>query len=129
LNLACLWQGPIVKWSRLHWIIGMINGFIAALISLLSFIAQQQGWSNTEAGMMGGLLLSISTSIITALKAGQNQIENEKAGDDYRNLEEKILVTLSSASDEEEEKLKIYCQEKLQKLTSTKNHNLINVSL
>nr|QBK88154.1 MAG: hypothetical protein LCMAC202_05160 [Marseillevirus LCMAC202] len=107
----------------------MINGFIAALISLLSFIAQQQGWSNTEAGMMGGLLLSISTSIITALKAGQNQIENEKAGDDYRNLEEKILVTLSSASDEEEEKLKIYCQEKLQKLTSTKNHNLINVSL
>nr|QBK87139.1 MAG: hypothetical protein LCMAC201_00410 [Marseillevirus LCMAC201] len=111
-----LYHNSAVRWSRVHWISGVTNGIIAASMSLLSFFAQHQGWSNTEVGMIGGLLLSISTSIITSLKAGQNQIENEQAGDDYRNLEEKILASLGSS--EEEEKLKVYCQEKLEKLTN-----------
>ncbi len=115
---STLYHTDAIRWSRLHWITGLINGLVAATISLLSFVAQKQGWSNTEVGMIGGLVLSISTSIITSLKAGQNQIENEKAGDDYRNLEEKILASHSSASEEQQQDLQVYCQEKLQKLTN-----------
>ncbi len=104
------------RWSKAHWITGVVNGLIAAGISLLSFIAQQQGWSNTAVGMIGGLILSISTSITTSLKTGQNQIANEKAGDAYRNLEEKILAEFSAGDDDHEE-LKNRCREKLEKLT------------
>jgi hypothetical protein len=104
------------RWSIAHWTSGVVSGLIAAGTSLMSFIAQQQGWDNTV-GMVGGLILTISTSIITSLKIGQNQNANEKAGDAYRNLEEKILAEFS-ADNVDYEELKNRCQEKLEKLTN-----------
>lgn len=110
------------RWSRLHWWSGIINGCIASGISLLSFMAQRQGFSNTEVGMVGGLVLGISNSISTSLKAGQNQSLNEKAGDEYRRLEEKIKSKYCLTLTEQELKeLKNYCIEKLDKLINKYN--------
>ena len=114
---ATLYHISANKWKRAHWLSGIFISTIAAGISIASFIAQHQDWSNTEVGMIGGLVLAVSNSVITSLKTGQNQTENEKAGDTYRNLEEKILAEYSS-DDIDHEELKNRCQEKLQKLTN-----------
>ena len=104
-------------WAKAHWITGVINGVVAASISVISFIAKLEEWDNTIVGMMGGVLLAVSTSISTSLKTGQNQRENEQAGDDYLNLAEKLLAEYSS-SNVDHDTLRDRCQEKLEKLTN-----------
>lgn len=112
-----IYHTTATQWSRAHWVTGIINGLIAATISIMSFVAENQGIDTRTVGMVGGLVLTISTSIITSLKTGQNQIENEKAGDEYRNLEEKILAEFSDTNVNYDE-LKDRCQQKLEKLTN-----------
>jgi len=111
---ATLYHSNARKWSRAHWITGIVNSLIGATISILSFLAQQQGWNNTVVGAIGGLVLSVSSSIITALKTGQNQTANEQAGDAYRNLEEKVFADFHTNPDELVDRY----QQKLEKLTN-----------
>ena len=105
------------RWAKAHWTGGVVNGILSATVALLSFIAQQNGWSNTETGMIGGLVLTLSNIIMTSLKTGQHQVQNEKAGDAYRNLENKIRAEYSDDS-VDYDLLKDRCQEKLEKLTN-----------
>ena len=69
--------------------------------------------------------MTVSTGVITSLKAAQRQGENEKAGDAYRNLQEDILsqyLILSDLKDEQKfEKIKELaetCKTKLNDYTS-----------
>lgn len=108
------------KWGKVHWVFGITNGIVAATISLLSFIALRDDWESTEVGMIGGLMLTISSTVITSVKAGQKQVENEKAGDDYRNFEDKIRAGLGVANPDYDELVE-KCQNKMTKLTNKYN--------
>ena len=88
---SILYHSKANLWSKIHWSVGIVNSLISGSISLLSFIGERQGWNSNEVGMVGGLVLTVSTGVITSLKAAQRQEENEKAGDAYRNLQEAIL--------------------------------------
>jgi ABC-type transport system involved in cytochrome bd biosynthesis fused ATPase/permease subunit len=110
-------------WSWVHWCTGIFNSLVAIIVTILSFVSERQGWSNTETGIVGGLILTASTSLITALQAGQNQKQNEEAGDAYRNLEDKIATKfLTAQTDEQKRSLLNYCCKRLEKLTNKYNN-------
>lgn len=84
------------RWSKMHWILGISNSVLGGAMSLLSFVALLMHWGDTTTwGMAGGLLMSVTNGIFTSIKAGQNEINCEKAGDAYHNCKESLLASLS----------------------------------
>ena len=88
------------KWRRIHWFLGIANGILAATITVVSFLASSLKWADpTLCSTIGGIVLTVSSSITAPIKAGQNETINEKAGDAYQNFKESLLAEYTKDAD------------------------------
>lgn len=108
-----IYHNSAVKWGRIHWGIGIANALISAAIAIATFFAKMYEWSSVEMTVVGGLVLTVSNAVITAVKAGYHQQQNEAAGDSYANLEDKITAMVTTMGKKDVGKVQEYCIRKL----------------
>lgn len=103
------------RWGWVHWGLGIFNGLVSSGLAVVSFLVNQKSIDSTVATGLTALILSITTTITTSIKAGHREQSNENAGDAYAILRQKILQRIEACKlgTDSWEELHGYCNTKM----------------